>query len=470
MDAAKFLAVAIVSWLVAGLQGIINATIAFDVIVHNTMWIVGHFHNMALLNIGLVIFASVYAFLPRLTGREWYSESLANVHLWLTVIGGYGMVLPMLVQGLEGAPPRYAVLPTAYDALTQLTIPFVIMTALGQAVFAFNLIQTLRGKVHHGRETVLRSLGFTRPGGRPAGRDGARPQPRERRREAGAAGAGRRRRQVGDRRARALRLDVRQLPCVEGRRHDRARGARPGQPRARQRARPHRDRAGRRGQRHDAAGAPAGRRGRAGRRLRREGGRKVGIAAPPSKRLPLAAAALSVGAGLTHASVTVPHVREYWLFGLLFAIVAPSQVVWAALVQRRPADRRLLIAGALGNVAVAAVWLVSRTTGLPIGPHAGTPEAVGVKDVLATADELGLALVVAVAWRCFGWTRPGSARSRGHSPASACSARCCPATERHAQATKAPARRPLGNCAEGHRQCRHQIKEVQPRGLRPHRS
>jgi hypothetical protein len=95
--------------------------------------------------------------------------------------------------------------------------------------------------------------------------------------------------------------------------------------------------------------------------------------------------------------VTVAHFREYWLFGLLFAIVAPLQIVWAALVQRRPADRRLLIAGAIANVVVAAVWLVSRTTGLPIGPDAGTPEAVGVKDVLATADELGLALLVAVA-------------------------------------------------------------------------
>jgi cytochrome c oxidase subunit 1 len=159
--AAKFLAAAIVSWLVAGLQGIVNATIALDVVIHNTMWIVGHFHNMALLNIGLVIFAAVYAFLPRLLDREWYSESLANVHLWLTVIGGYGMVLPMLVQGLEGAPRRYAVLPSQYDALTQLTIPFVVMTALGQVVFAYNLVQTLRGVIRPGRETVLRSLGFT---------------------------------------------------------------------------------------------------------------------------------------------------------------------------------------------------------------------------------------------------------------------------------------------------------------------
>jgi cytochrome c oxidase subunit I len=159
--AAKFLAAAMVSWLVAGLSGIVNATIAFDAVIHNTMWIVGHFHNMALLNIGLVIFAGVYAFLPRLTGKRWYSERLANSHLWLTVVGGYGMVLPMLVQGLEGAPRRYAVLPSQFDTLTQLTIPFVIMTALGQVVFAYNLVQTLRGRERRAHETALGSIGLT---------------------------------------------------------------------------------------------------------------------------------------------------------------------------------------------------------------------------------------------------------------------------------------------------------------------
>ena len=159
--AAKFLAVAMLSWLVAGLQGLVNATIVFDQVVHNTMWIVGHFHNMALLNIGLVIFAGIYAFLPRLTGRAWYSESLANSHLALTVIGGYGMCLPMLVQGLEGAPRPYAVLPSQYDTLTQLTIPFVVITALGQVVFGYNLVQSLRGKVQQGHDSALRSIGLT---------------------------------------------------------------------------------------------------------------------------------------------------------------------------------------------------------------------------------------------------------------------------------------------------------------------
>ena len=109
----QFLFVAMCSWLVAGLQGLINATIVLDLVVHNTLWIVGHFHNMALLNIGLVIFAATYAFVPDLIGRPWYSERLARWHLILTTVGGYGSVIPWLIQGLDGAPRRWAVLPVA---------------------------------------------------------------------------------------------------------------------------------------------------------------------------------------------------------------------------------------------------------------------------------------------------------------------------------------------------------------------
>ena len=50
------------------------------------------------------------------------------------------MCLPMLVQGLEGAPRRFAVLPSEFDTLTQLTVPFVVITALGQVVFGWNLV------------------------------------------------------------------------------------------------------------------------------------------------------------------------------------------------------------------------------------------------------------------------------------------------------------------------------------------
>jgi cytochrome c oxidase subunit 1 len=139
----QFLFVAMCSWLVAGLQGLINATIVLDLVVHNTLWIVGHFHNMALLNIGLVILAGMYALLPDLLGRPWYSERLARWHLVLTTVGGYGSVIPWLIQGLDGAPRRWAVLPDRYATLTDISIPFVALLFVGQAIFAYNLLRTL---------------------------------------------------------------------------------------------------------------------------------------------------------------------------------------------------------------------------------------------------------------------------------------------------------------------------------------
>jgi hypothetical protein len=102
---------------------------------------------------------------------------------------------------------------------------------------------------------------------------------------------------------------------------------------------------------------------------------------------------LSWAAGLIHVVAAVEHVDEYLLFGVLFALLAPAQFAWGVLVYRRP-DRRLFVGGALASLAVVALWLVSRTVGLPIGPD--QPEAVGPADAICSADELVLALLVLV--------------------------------------------------------------------------
>ncbi len=170
--AAKFLAVGMVSWLVAGLQGVGLATIQYDALAHNTLWIDGHFHNMALLNIGLVVFAGAYAFVPKLTGREWHSTRLADWHLALTVIGGYGSVVPWMLQGLEGAPRRWATLPHRYETLSQIALPFVLLIVIGQAIFFYNLARTL------GWRSVRTSLGT------PVHGDGGEINPTERPTEA----------------------------------------------------------------------------------------------------------------------------------------------------------------------------------------------------------------------------------------------------------------------------------------------
>jgi hypothetical protein len=108
-----------------------------------------------------------------------------------------------------------------------------------------------------------------------------------------------------------------------------------------------------------------------------------------------AAAALSLTAALIHASVAPAHFAEYWAFGLFFLVVSALQLTWAELV-RRGTSRRVLWIGAAGNLVVAVIWLVSRTAGLPDGPEAGQAEGVGLHDLLATVDELGIAALVAI--------------------------------------------------------------------------
>lgn len=144
--ASTALFLGMVGWLLAGFSGVVNATIAFDAVVHNTLWIVGHFHHMALLNIGLVIFGATYAFLPELTGKALYSERLGKWHIWLTFMAGTPAFALWLVQGLQGAPRRFTVLPGRYASLTDAAIPLVIILALAQLLYAWNIVQTLRGK------------------------------------------------------------------------------------------------------------------------------------------------------------------------------------------------------------------------------------------------------------------------------------------------------------------------------------
>jgi mono/diheme cytochrome c family protein len=144
--ATTALFLALVSWLLSGLSGVVNATIAMNAFVHNTLWVVGHFHHMALLNIGLVIFGAIYAFLPRLIGRELYSDRLGMWHIWLTFFAGTANSVVWLVQGLDGAPRRFSVLPETYDTGNSAAIPFVVVLGLAQLLFVFNLVQTLRGR------------------------------------------------------------------------------------------------------------------------------------------------------------------------------------------------------------------------------------------------------------------------------------------------------------------------------------
>jgi hypothetical protein len=107
---------------------------------------------------------------------------------------------------------------------------------------------------------------------------------------------------------------------------------------------------------------------------------------------PIAALALSsLGSSAIHAAVCPSHFREATAFGVFFIVISAAQAGWAIAIILRP-SRRLLLAGAIGNAGVVALWVLTRTVGLPFGPEIWRPEAITAADAVATQLEVGLGL------------------------------------------------------------------------------
>jgi hypothetical protein len=121
---------------------------------------------------------------------------------------------------------------------------------------------------------------------------------------------------------------------------------------------------------------------------RRRPGRGASFSGLPPLAWPLSA--LAVVAGTIHAAVAPEHLEEAVPFGVFFALVAALQLAFAFRALRQPSPATWAV-GLMVNLAVVAVWSVSRTAGLPFGPEAGQAEPTGLLDTLCTAAELLLA-------------------------------------------------------------------------------
>lgn len=122
---------------------------------------------------------------------------------------------------------------------------------------------------------------------------------------------------------------------------------------------------------------------------------ELGIAEPVATAgiAQILVALLSVGAAVIHFAVIAQHFDEWWLPGMFFVGSAVFQLVWASLVLVRPTIPVYAV-GALVNAAIVVTWIMSRTTGVPFGPEAGEPEAVGLPDTVATGFEIALVVLV----------------------------------------------------------------------------
>jgi hypothetical protein len=93
-----------------------------------------------------------------------------------------------------------------------------------------------------------------------------------------------------------------------------------------------------------------------------------------------------LGAAAIHFAVAPEHLRSYPLYGAFFLLVGLGQAGLAALILLRPSSP-LLLGGASFSLVIVAIWLLSRTVGLPIAPIPWRAEPVGLPDILSTLME-----------------------------------------------------------------------------------
>jgi len=147
-------ALGFVSLFVAGgLTGPILAQPILDQYLHNTYFVVAHFHLIMAMAGVFGLFAATYYWFPLMTGRM-MNETLGRWHFWLSIVGAYATFLPMHVAGLMGSPRQYAQfegLPTAAASLLGRAMPVqrdvtyaAVVLASAQVLFLVNVAMSWR--------------------------------------------------------------------------------------------------------------------------------------------------------------------------------------------------------------------------------------------------------------------------------------------------------------------------------------
>jgi cytochrome c oxidase subunit I len=135
----------IVVFLLGGLSGPPNATVATDLHLQNTYWIVGHFHDTMFGGYIYPFFAAIYYWFPKVTGRK-MNEKLGKIHFWLMTPSFLTLTLLMMRVGLLGMRRRVA----DYDPALGFDNYHLVMTIAGYLIavsvliFLYNLFVSIK--------------------------------------------------------------------------------------------------------------------------------------------------------------------------------------------------------------------------------------------------------------------------------------------------------------------------------------
>ena len=145
---AMLFAIGFVStFITGGLTGIVLGDSALDINVHDTYFVVGHFHIVMGLSAIYGMFAGVYHWFPKMYGKM-MNKKLGYIHFWVTFISAYGVFFPMHFLGLAGLPRRYysnTAFPM-FEGLTninEIITFFAIIGGIVQILFIFNFFYSI---------------------------------------------------------------------------------------------------------------------------------------------------------------------------------------------------------------------------------------------------------------------------------------------------------------------------------------
>src|SRR6478609_9466135 len=127
------------TFVIGGLSGVWLAVIPIDIQVSDTYFVVAHIHYVLFGGSVFTIFAGLYYWFPKMTGRM-FNERLGKLHFWLTFVAFNATFFPMHWVGLDGMPRRVADYAGTYGAINMVISIFSFVLGASVVVFVYNMI------------------------------------------------------------------------------------------------------------------------------------------------------------------------------------------------------------------------------------------------------------------------------------------------------------------------------------------